>query len=67
MTPSKWIPDTIPGVPARATFRVAPRASDSASSGIATTLRRWLAVAAAAAAPLGRTSAVIVPSPSAQA
>ena len=66
MTPSKWIPDTIPGVPARATFRVAPCAPASASSGIATTLRRWVTAASAVLAPVRRSSAVSVPLSSVQ-
>ena len=66
---SKWIPDTIPGVPARATLRAAPRApraSAGASSGLGTTLRRRLAVATLVVDPDGRSSAVSVPLASVQ-
>ncbi|MDE2898352.1 MAG: hypothetical protein OXO54_08515 [Chloroflexota bacterium] len=64
---------TMPGVPARVAPRVAadagaaPGTPGGAPSGIASTVNAWRTETSAVAAPLGRTSAVSVPAPSAQA
>ena len=68
---------TVPGVPTRAADRtvaepdlavaVVVDPDPGASSGTASTLRRWLTVARLVVDPAGRNSAVSVPLPSAQA